>query len=80
MESYSKRTKEALKALIPKKNCCKRIADDFARLEKEEDIEKQSREIDAEEAVRASEEKPAEELAKESSEQADEDENGDTEQ
>ena len=37
MESYSKRTKEALKLLLPKKNCCKRIADDFVRLENEDD-------------------------------------------
>ena len=38
MESYSKRTKEALKALIPKKNCCKRIAEDFHKIEIEADF------------------------------------------
>ena len=36
MESYSKKTKEALKNLIPKKNCCKRIADDFVKIEHED--------------------------------------------
>ncbi len=32
MESYSVRTKKALSALIPKKNCCKRITDDVMAL------------------------------------------------
>ncbi len=37
MESYSKRTKEALKNIIPKKNCCRRIVEDFYKIENEED-------------------------------------------
>lgn len=45
MESYSKRTKEALKALIPKKNCCKRIADDFYSIENESDSVKRAEKI-----------------------------------
>lgn len=47
MESYSKRTKEALKALIPKKNCCKRIIEDFYKIEKEDDHLKRAEMLEA---------------------------------